>query len=114
MRKRTILIFLLFALIIFSRTAVAQTLLPPAQTGNFYVSNYNADSVAVYDSAGVYLYSFGAAGLNGPRGVVFAPNKKICQTRPVCKYRAGVHCQNNFLSVRVAGKGNRQREHPKG
>jgi hypothetical protein len=37
-------------------TGSAQTSLPPARTGNFYVSIYNADSVAVYDSTGEYLH----------------------------------------------------------
>jgi len=74
--KITLTLLSLFSFII-SEIGTAQTLLPPARTGNFFVSSYNADSVAVYDSSGNYLHHFGAEGLNGPRGVVFAPNNKV-------------------------------------
>jgi len=51
----------------------ARGYLPPAGTGHFYVSNHNGDRVAVFDAAGMYLRSFSAPGLNGPRGVVVHP-----------------------------------------
>ena len=55
----------------------AWAILPPAHTGNFYVSNWNADEIAVYDRSGTYLREFSAAGMNGPRGIVFAEDGQI-------------------------------------
>ena len=68
---------LLLVLFILSGIGTAQTLLPPLRTGKFYVSSYSADSIAVYDSSGKYIHSFSAEGLDGPRGIVFAPNNKV-------------------------------------
>ncbi len=51
--------------------------LPPAMTGDLYVSDWNNDRVAVYAAGGAFLRGFTAAGLNGPRGVVFGPGREI-------------------------------------
>ncbi len=77
MRIVMILNLLLLVPFILSGIGTAQTLLPPARTGNFYVSSFSADSIAIYDSSGKYIHSFSAEGLNGPRGIVFAPNNKV-------------------------------------
>ena len=55
----------------------AEAVLPPSETGDFYVSSNNGNEIVVYDSTGSYLRRFMAAGLGGPRGVVFAPNGKL-------------------------------------
>ncbi len=77
MRIVIILNLLLLVLFILSGISTARTLLPPTRTGNFYVSSYSADRIAVYDSSGKYIHSFSAEGLNGPRGIVFAPTGAI-------------------------------------
>lgn len=51
--------------------SVAVALLPPGRTGNLYVTNNAGDDITVYDPNGDYERSFTAAGLNGPRGIVF-------------------------------------------
>ena len=56
---------------------VAYAILPPERTGNFLVTSFGGDNVAVYGSLGNYIRTFTAPGLNGPRGIVFAPNNKI-------------------------------------
>ncbi len=67
----------------------APGILPPPRTGNLYVTSFGTDSVAVYDSTGAYLRSFSAPGLDGPRGIVFAPNNRI--------YIAGQHSDQIFV-----------------
>ncbi|MCH7515659.1 MAG: hypothetical protein IIB08_00785 [Bacteroidetes bacterium] len=56
---------------------VAYAILPPERTGNFLVTSFGNDSIAVYDSLGNYLRTFTAPGVSGPRGIVFAPDNKI-------------------------------------
>jgi WD40 repeat protein len=64
---RTLLTALVGAL---SGSTLVHGQLPPADTGGFFVSDYNNDRVAVYDPTGGFLRTFTAAGLNGPRGIV--------------------------------------------
>ncbi len=51
-------------------TLATATLLPPKQTGNFYVGDFANARVVVYDASGALLDSFTAPGLSGPRGIV--------------------------------------------
>jgi predicted secreted protein len=48
----------------------AFALLPPGQTGNFYVGDFVNARVVVYDASGALLDSFTAPGLSGPRGIL--------------------------------------------
>jgi len=67
MRRFTI--SLIIAIVVFAAYAI----LPPERTGNFLVTSFGSDSIAVYDSLGNYIRTFTAPGINGPRGIVFAP-----------------------------------------
>ena len=58
-------------------TLSASAILPPAQTGNFYVSDFNNDRIVTYDASGSHLGSFTAPGLDGPRGIVVLPDGRI-------------------------------------
>ncbi|MCA8941405.1 MAG: NHL repeat-containing protein [Planctomycetes bacterium] len=53
-----------------STASFAAAQLPPFETGNFYVSDFNNDRIAVYDATGAFLRSFTGPGLDGPRGIV--------------------------------------------
>ena len=72
MNSKDIIIEILALQIFFVSIIISQSLLPPTKTGNFYVSNYNADNIVVYDSSGGYLREFTAQGLDGPRGIVYS------------------------------------------
>jgi len=61
--------------LLFPVHAIAQ--LPPVSTGGFHVSDFNNDRVAVYDAGGGFLHTSTAPGLDGPRGIVFAPNGQV-------------------------------------
>ncbi|MDZ4699632.1 MAG: T9SS type A sorting domain-containing protein [Rhodothermales bacterium] len=67
----------LLSLFLVSRPFLAETRLPPARTGNFYVSSFAGDKVTVFDSTGVYLRDIIQDHLAGPRGVVFGPNDRL-------------------------------------
>ena len=56
---------------------IAYAILPPERTGNFLVTSFGSNSIVVFDSLGNYLRTFTTGGLDGPRGIVFAPNSKI-------------------------------------
>ena len=75
MKRFRVVIAVAFALSFVADRSLA--ILPPQATGDFYVGNFNGDDIGVYDSNGVFLRTFTAAGLNGPRGLVFAPNGRL-------------------------------------
>lgn len=74
--KNCALLFLIVSLLL-GLTVTADAQLPPQSTGPFLVTNFDGDNITVYDSLGNYTHSFTAPGLNGPRGIVFAPNDRI-------------------------------------
>lgn len=71
MNYTTITKYFLSALFTMLYTVGAQSFLPPEKSGEFYVSSYGNDKIAVYDSGGTYLRSLTPDGLDGTRGIVF-------------------------------------------
>lgn len=67
----------LSGLVVVISVTSAHAVLPPAETGDFYVASYNGDAVAVFSAGGAYLRSFTATGLDGPRGIVLATDGRI-------------------------------------
>ena len=51
--------------------------LPPANTGHFYVGNYQGDDVVVFDGSGAVTRHFSDPDLDGPRGIVIGPRGRI-------------------------------------
>ena len=56
--------------VVLSTPAVAYYPLPPAETGDLYVSSYENDRVCVFGADGGYLGDFTGGGLQRPRGLV--------------------------------------------
>jgi len=69
--KTLVLLKLLFLMLVLPNAAMA--LLPFQNTGNLYVSMWDADEVAVFAPDGTLIERFSADGLDGPRGIAFNP-----------------------------------------
>jgi len=68
----TSLVLLLFTLVDASGTP-----LPPAATGDVYLSSYGTDEVHCYDRLGSHLFEFTHADLDQPRGLAFSPEREL-------------------------------------
>jgi DNA-binding beta-propeller fold protein YncE len=51
--------------------------LPPARTGNAYISSYGTDEVICYDGSYNFLFRFGHADLDGTRGLSFTDDGEL-------------------------------------
>ena len=78
--------------------------LPPANTGHFYVSNFQGDNVVVYDNSGTVTRRFSDPDLDGPRGIVIGPKGQLDVTArvvrgslPLLQRRTAITKQVEFL-----------------
>ena len=59
--------------VLLNAAGAAHAILPFENTGNLYVSMWNADDIAVFTPDGALVEKFSADGLDGPRGIAFNP-----------------------------------------
>ncbi len=51
--------------------------LPPARTGDAYVSSYGTDEIYCFDASGRYKFHFDSETLDGPRGIAITPEGEL-------------------------------------
>lgn len=107
MNRFAIRVILGIVLTAFVTAPAISALLPPGQTGDFYVGDFVNGRVVVYDAAGALLDSFTGPGLAGPRGILVRQDGTIYVasqfTNEVFVFDQQRQFQTKFTSAELAG-----------
>ena len=81
--------------------------LPPANTGHFYVSNFQGDNVVVVDNSGTVTRRFSDPDLDGPRGIVIGPSERIFvaaqRSNAIVIFDTDENCVDTFTDPQLVG-----------